>query len=66
MMDLCAGILADYTASDGETFKDAVGPLLADSIESEPELDDICNRMHKLMFGSGNAKEVQNLHYAED
>lgn len=55
----CAGILADYTASDGETFKDAVAPLLADTIESETELDDICTKMHSLMFGTGNVKEVR-------
>lgn len=54
-----AGILADYTASDGETFKDAVAPLLADTIESETELDDICTKMHSLMFGTGNVKEVR-------
>jgi hypothetical protein len=57
--------VADYsdTANDGETFKDAVAPLLADTIESESELDDICNKMHSLMFGSGNAKEVRIYFY---
>lgn len=58
VIDYLVGILADYTASDGETFKDAVAPLLADTIESETELDDICTKMHSLMFGTGNVKEA--------
>jgi ATP-binding cassette subfamily F protein 3 len=59
IIDYIVGILTDYSGTDGETLAESIGPLLSDSGVDEGEMQAICERISRLLFGSKGRSQAQ-------